>query len=436
MLQNITSSVRTALTIAGSDSIGGAGIQADIKAMGALGVHAASIVTAVTAQNTYEVADIFPIPEDVIEAQFRSVVSDLKINAVKTGMLYSSGIAKLVADLLEDHEAPLIIDPVLTAGVGGSLAQNGLADSIRKHLMPLCELITPNKYEAEVLSGIEINNEYDATLACELIGRDGSSVYLKGGHMDTKKVIDYLYLNSQIKKFEYPRLNKSGHGSGCTLSSYITANCAKGMDIATAVMKSRTLIQRSIETQYSIGKGDNIVNASVRFDSPPARDVIDEVESISSRIVDILPSELVPKEGLNIVYAAPGAEGPEDIVAVMGRITLSNGKLKKNGPVKFGAAEQLSYMLLSAMKFEPETRSMMSLRYSSDTADVLEELGYTVGRFDRRSNRPIDSLMGDVVKKAGKVPDAIIDSDAKKERIIRVFGKDPRDVLGKVETIF
>jgi len=429
--------VRTALTIAGSDSIGGAGIQADIKAMGALDVHAASVITAITAQNTYEVADIFPVPMDFIEAQFRSVVSDLKINAVKTGMLYSSDIAELVADLLEDHEVPLVIDPVLTAGVGGSLAENGLADSIRKHLMPLCELITPNKYEAEILSGIEINNEYDATLACELIGRDGSSVYLKGGHMDTKKVIDYLYLNSQIKKFEYPRLNKSGHGSGCTLSSYITANCAKGMDMATAVMKSRAMIQKSIETQYSIGKGDDIVNALVRLDDDrPAKDVIDEVESISSRIVDILPSELVPKEGLNIAYAAPGAEGPEDIAAIAGRITLFNGKLKKNGPVKFGAAEQLSYMLLSAMKFEPETRSMMSLRYSSDTADILEELGYTVGRFDRRANKSIDSLVEDAVRRAGKVPDAIIDPDARKGRIIMVFGKDPRDVLGKIETIF
>lgn len=163
--------MRTALTIAGSDSIGGAGIQADIKAMGSLDVHAACVITAVTAQNTYEVAEIFPVPEEIIEAQYRSVTNDLKINAVKTGMLYSPNTAKLVAEFLEDDDMPLIIDPVLTAGVGGSLAERGLADSIRRHLMPLCELITPNKYEAEILAGIKINNEYDATLACELIGK-------------------------------------------------------------------------------------------------------------------------------------------------------------------------------------------------------------------------------------------------------------------------
>ena len=125
--------MRTALTIAGSDSIGGAGIQADIKAMGALDVHAASVITAITAQNTYEVADIFPVPMDFIEAQFRSVVSDLKINAVKTGMLYSSDIAELVADLLEDHEVPLVIDPVLTAGVGGSAVPSASGNVVQPY---------------------------------------------------------------------------------------------------------------------------------------------------------------------------------------------------------------------------------------------------------------------------------------------------------------
>ncbi len=429
--------MKIALTIAGSDSVGGAGIQADVKAMGSLDVHAVCVVTAVTAQNTCEVAEIFPVPEEIVEAQFRSVVRDCKISAVKTGMLYSAETAKLVAELLEEHEVPLIIDPVLTAGVGGSLAENGLAESIRKHLMPLCALITPNKYEAETLSGIEINNEYDATLACELIGKEGSSVYLKGGHMDTRKVIDYLYLNSQIKKFEYPRLNKSGHGSGCTLSSFITANCANGMNIASSVMRSRELIQKSIETQYAIGKGDDVVNPMVRIDAGiPSREVVDELEAVASRILEVLPSDLVSKDGINIAYSAPGAEETSEVAAIMGRITLSNGKLKKNGPVKFGTAEQLGYILLSMMKFDPETRSAMNLKYSSDTADIMEELGFTVGKFDRRSNKSVDSLVGDVVKKAGKVPDAIIDTDAKKERLIRVFGKSPSDVIGKVESIF
>lgn len=255
----------TALTVAGSDSVGGAGIQADIKAMSSLGVHATCVITAVTAQNTCRVSDIFPVPLDVIEKQFDAITEDCDIGAVKTGMLYNSDITKLVAGKLKDFDIPLIIDPVLTAGVGGSLAGDGVADAVKKHLMPLCELITPNRFEGEVLAGMKINSEEDAIRACEIIGRDGASVYLKGGHMDTANVIDYLYKDFEIKKIEYPRLRRSGHGSGCTLSSFITANRAKGSDIVSSVIKSREMIQKSIDTQYFIGKGDEVVNPIIRL---------------------------------------------------------------------------------------------------------------------------------------------------------------------------
>lgn len=255
----------TALTIAGSDSVGGAGIQADIKAMSSLGVHATCVITAVTAQNTCKVSELFPVPLDVIEKQFDAVIEDCDIGAVKTGMLYNSDITELVAEKLKNLEIPLIIDPVLIAGVGGSLAGDGVAAAIKKHLMPLCELITPNKFEGEVLAGMKIDNEEDAVKVCEIIGKDGTSVYLKGGHMDTVNVIDYLYKDFEITKIEYPRLKRSGHGSGCTLSSFITANRAKGSDILSSVIASREMIQKSIETQYSIGKGDEVINPVIRI---------------------------------------------------------------------------------------------------------------------------------------------------------------------------
>lgn len=434
---DIISVMRTAMTIAGSDSIGGAGLQADVKAMGVLNVHATCVVTAVTAQNTLEVSEIYPLSLELINIQFDSIVNDCKIDAVKTGMLYDPEIAKIVAERLEDHECPLIIDPVLIAGVGGSLAETGLAEAIKKYLMPLCELITPNKHEAEVLSGIEINNEYDATLACELIGKDGSSVYLKGGHMDTKNVIDYFYLNSNIKKFEYPRLNRSGHGSGCTLSSFMTANCANGLDIATSVLNSRALIQKSIATQYSIGKGGDVVNPMVYLeDGTSSSNVLDEVEKAASRIVEILPADLVSKEGINIAYAASKANGPKDVAAIKGRIVVRRGNLKKRGPARFGVAEHLSPVILSAMKCDPNIRCVMSLKYSSDVADIMEELGFVLGQFDHRTRDTIEDLVNDVIKDVGRVPDAITDPYNKKEKLIMVFGKDPQDVLRKIETIF
>ena len=257
--------MRTALTVAGSDSIGGAGIQADIKAMSVLGVHATSVITAVTAQNTQGVDGIFPVPEDFVQAQLESVLKDCDIKAVKTGMLYSAEIVETVADILEDHDVPLIVDPVMVSGTGCSLCDDDFVRALKKKLLPICELVTPNRYEAEVLAGMKIKNEDDITLACELIGKQGSSVLFKGGHLKGPKVIDYLYLSSEFNKLEYPRLSKSGHGSGCTLSAFITANMAKGLDIVNAVMKSRDLIQESIATQYAIGHGDVVVNPMVKL---------------------------------------------------------------------------------------------------------------------------------------------------------------------------
>lgn len=256
----------TALTIAGSDSIGGAGIQADIKAMSSLGVHATSVITAVTAQNTCTVSEIFPVPLEVIEKQINAVLEDCDIRAVKTGMLYNSEITKLVSEKLENVGIPLIIDPVLTASVGGSLAGDGVALAVKKYLMPLCDLITPNRFEGEVLAGMKINDEGDAFKACEIIGKDGAPVYLKGGHMDTSDVVDYYYKDGKFVTIEYPRLKLSGHGSGCTLSSFITANCALGLDMISSINKSRAMIQKSIETQYVIGKGNEVVNPIVRID--------------------------------------------------------------------------------------------------------------------------------------------------------------------------
>lgn len=253
---------KTALTVAGSDSAGGAGIQADIKAMEACGVHGTCVITAVTAQNTMKVSEIFPVPKNMILTQFESVLSDFDIGAVKTGMLYSPEIVSTVADVLKNVDVPLVIDPVMVAGVGGSLSGKGLAEAIIDDLLPLGWLVTPNRLEAETLAGIPIRTEDDAVEVCERIGKM-CPVYLKGGHMETETVIDYLFDGSKLTKIEYPRLRISGHGSGCTLSSFITAHLASGKCLKESITQSRRMIQKSIETQYSVGKGSEVVNPNV-----------------------------------------------------------------------------------------------------------------------------------------------------------------------------
>lgn len=427
--------MRTALTVAGSDSIGGAGIQADVKAMSVIGVHATSVITAVTAQNTCGVDGIFPMPEEFIKAQLEAVLKDCDIKAVKTGMLYSAEIVETVADILEDHEMPLIVDPVMISGTGSALSDDGFARALKKHLLPMCELVTPNRHEAEVLAKMKINNKDDLMLACELIGKQGSSVLMKGGHFNTPKVTDYLYLSSEFTKLEYPRLRKSGHGSGCVLSSFITANMAKGLDIVNAVLKSRELIQESIATQYSIGRGDVVVNPMVKMKGETDKfQVLDALDAAAAHIVDTVPDELVPKGGMNIAMALKDAAGPEEIAAIDKRLSVHNGFLRKNGPAKFGTAEGMSYILLTVMRHNPDIRCIMSIAYSDDLMNVMEEVGLTsvtteMGR-DKISNATENAL-----SKSETIPDAIVDKGPKKDRTVWILAKDCGEMLDKLEEI-
>ncbi len=427
--------MRTALTVAGSDSIGGAGIQADIKAMAVVGIHATSVITAVTAQNTQGVDGIFPMPEEFIKAQLEAVLKDCDIKAVKTGMLYSADIVETVADVLEDHDVPLVVDPVMISGTGCSLCDDDFVKALKKKLLPICELVTPNMYEAETLTGMKIRNEDDITLACELIGKQGSSVLFKGGHLKGPKVVDYLYLSSEFTKMEYPRLNKAGHGSGCTLSAFITANMAKGLDIVNSVMKSREMIQESIATQYSIGHGDVVVNpfVKVKGESDKFR-ILDALDSASSKIINMVPDEFVPKNGMNIAYALKDAAGPEEIAGMDKRMTVHNGIFRKNGPAKFGAAEHLSYMLLEIMRHDPSSRCIMSLAYRDDIIDVMEEVGMVSVSVDMQKDK-ITEMTAKAIGHSKKMPDAIVDKGPKKDRLIRILAKDPKDMLSKLETI-
>ena len=428
-------SMRTALTVAGSDSIGGAGIQADVKAMSVVGVHAASVITAVTAQNTCGVDGILPIPEEFIKAQLEAVLKDCDIKAVKTGMLYSAEIVGTVADILEDHEMPLIVDPVMVSGTGSSLSDDGYASALKKKLLPMCELVTPNKHEAEVLAKMKIKTRDDLMLACELIGKQGSSVLMKGGHFNTPTVVDYLYLSSEFTKMEYPRLRKAGHGSGCVLSSFITANMAKGLDIVNAVLKSRELIQESISSQYAIGRGDVVVNTMVKLKGDTDKfQILDALDAAAAKIVDTVPDELVPKGGMNIAMALKDAAGPEEIAAIDKRMVVHNGILRKNGPAKFGTAEGLSYILLTVMKHSPETRCIMSIAYGDDIMDVMEEVGMTSVTAEMGKDK-FSEATEKALRKCKGIPDAIVDKGPKKDRVIRILAKDTEDMLAKLEEI-
>ena len=248
----------TAMTIAGSDSGGGAGIQADLKTFAALGVYGTSALTAVTAQNTLGVTAIHEVPTDVIAAQMDAILSDIGADAVKTGMLSSSDIIETVAKELQRHSiAQLVVDPVMVAKGGDRLLQEDAVESLKTRLLPLATVVTPNLPEAEVLTGITIRNTKDVRNAARAIVSMGAkSVVVKGGHLAGKEALDIFYDGIGFREFSAPRIDtKNTHGTGCTFATAIAAGLAKGSPLVEAVAQAKTYVTEAIRASLDIGSG-------------------------------------------------------------------------------------------------------------------------------------------------------------------------------------
>ena len=250
-----------AVTIAGSDSGGGAGIQADLKTFSALGVYGASVITALTAQNTLGVQGIFPVDPDFIGQQIDSVYSDLAVSATKIGMVAQVGVIKAIVAGIHRHKIrPLVFDPVMVATSGDLLLQEDAIEALTKTLLPLAQIITPNLHEAAaLLGGAMARSEEEMREQGEALLRLGArAVLMKGGHGDSAESVDLLVQKSGITRFAAPRIKtQNTHGTGCTLSSAIAAGLAKGLDLVAAVDMAKIYVSSAIaaSNRLSIGKG-------------------------------------------------------------------------------------------------------------------------------------------------------------------------------------
>ena len=249
------------LVIAGSDSGGGAGIQADIKAVMAMGGFAATAVTAITAQNTLGVHAVHPLPPDLVQAQIAAVLDDIGADAIKTGMLGDAATVRRVAACLAvaARSIPVVIDPVMVAKGGQSLLGAEALEAMRHHLLPLATLITPNLPEAECLLGHPISDAADAARA--LLDTGAKAVLLKGGHADGPELTDVLADADGIRRFTMPRIDtRHTHGTGCTLASAVAAGLAQGMALDAAISRARAYVQSAIRSAPGFGAGHGPLN--------------------------------------------------------------------------------------------------------------------------------------------------------------------------------
>ncbi len=433
------------LTIAGSDSGGGAGIQADLKAITLLGGYGMSVLTALTAQNTLGVQAMYEVPVPFVEKQIDSVLSDIGADAIKTGMLVNAEIVEVVAKKMKQYQVEkVVVDPVMVAKSGDSLLRKDAQEALIKRLIPLSMVVTPNLMEASVLTGLKVRSIEEMKKAAHRIYQLGSKhVVVKGGHLKGK-AIDLLYDGEKYEEIEGPRIEtKNTHGTGCTFASAIATFLARGDTVSEAVRKAKIFITMAIQSGLALGKGTGPTNPSAYVLREMERyRVIQELK----QAVDVLKEEkvgyLIPEVSSNLGYALPNAEGIEDIAAFPGRIIRFKESVATLSDPEFGASQHIANIILTVMKFDPEYCSAMNIRYSKENVARLRGKGFLVGHFDRRfepkrvKQREGSSLewgVGEVLRKLRQVPDFIYDQgDVGKEPMIRVLGKNPLDIVHKI----
>ncbi len=255
--------MQTALTIAGSDSGGGAGIQADLKTFAAHRVYGTTALTAVTAQNTQGVAGFVALEADFVSAQIETVAGDIRVDAVKTGMLATAAIVEAVAAAIETLELPnVVVDPVMVAKGGDRLLEDEAVAAMKSELLRLALVVTPNAAEAEVIAGIGIRSVGDAREAARIIAALGArAVVVKGGHLPGRDAVDVFYDGRSFREFSAPRIEtENTHGTGCTFAAALAANLALGRPLVEAVERAKQYVTEALRTGFAVGRGHGVLN--------------------------------------------------------------------------------------------------------------------------------------------------------------------------------
>ncbi|GAB6147949.1 bifunctional hydroxymethylpyrimidine kinase/phosphomethylpyrimidine kinase [Stetteria hydrogenophila] len=440
-----------AITIAGVDSGGGAGIAADLKAFAAMGVHGTLAVTSVTAQNTLGVTAIHDLPPEMVAEQIRVVAEDLGIDAGKTGMLSNTGIIKAVAREVARYGFPLVVDPVMVAKSGDPLLREDAVEALANDLLPLAKLVTPNRMEAEKLAGFKIESLEDAKKAARAIAEryGAEAVIVKGGHLSGDEAVDVLYYQGGFREFKAPRVRDGcTHGTGCAFSAAIAAGLAKGLSLVDAIREAKKLITLAVDYGLRVGRGHCPVNPMAYIHIPAYSWMASEsVERAVAKLVEASDDVVnyYPEVGINVVEALPEpyARTPGDVVGVHGRIVKVMGSLQPAGPIGFGASSHLARYVLGVMKYNPKVRAAVNVRYSEDLVKAAERLGFKVSYYDRSKEPPevkeregatIPWGVEEAVRKlGGQVPDVIYHKgDWGKEAMAVFLGSNAEDAVEKL----
>ncbi|MGC9060197.1 MAG: thiamine-phosphate synthase family protein [Thermoplasmata archaeon] len=428
----------TVLCISSLDTSGISGITADVNAISFLGLHPLPVIVNYAIETQEFVVDVIPVASRVIENSIKHALTE-NPSAIKLGMIGRKEIGEIVSSMLPP-QIPIVADPVFVATSGQYFAEDAYVETFMRSIAPRATLITPNVPEAEILLGAKIKTPDDAKIASfELHKKLGCNVLLKGGHIDAT---DYLVSKGEIHVFPGELVALPFRGTGCILSSLIAGFLAQHLDLVAAVKKSKYLLADCLNTPQFLGKKYRVNPFwSARRNLEKWNTYITLVENLPE-FLKTLKNDYIPEVGTNIGFALPDASSKNDVCAIDGRIVRSTEGPKVIEKVKFGAGDHIPRIILTVMKFDPEKRSAMNLRYAPETVEKAKRLGFVVGTFSRKEEKENvkDSTMewGTelAIRSVGTVPDMIYDlGDVGKEPMIRLIAADPPELLKKLKKL-
>ncbi|MFH1285062.1 MAG: bifunctional hydroxymethylpyrimidine kinase/phosphomethylpyrimidine kinase [Candidatus Micrarchaeota archaeon] len=443
------------LIISASDPDGGAGVGADIRTASVLGVHPLPTISAITSQNTRATHSVFPVPKAQLEAQLNAVLEDVRVDAVKIGLLGSAENTRALARILKKHKLKnIVLDPVSSAQADEKELASAEAVSALRELLPLVSLITPNAREAEQLTGVKVSSVDEAKTASKKLVSMGAESALIKGIREGDEVVDVLLFNGSFSLFKKQRAQTHTHGGGCCFSTAIASNLALLQSLPRAVEEAEEFIDSAIANSFKLGKGIELVSPEALSSTEKQKIISNVREALALLESSKGFAPLIPEIGTNIGYALPNARSPAEVAAVVGRIRNAEGTARSLGIVCFGTSSHIARSILRMMEFDKEKRAALNIRYSSELVEKCEKLGWKIESYSRASEpkeikekegssvqrgvsealkRHLASKFGskaaNAMKKAnGASLDAIFHlGDIGKEPVIIIFGKDAVD---------
>lgn len=442
---------KKALSIAGSDSSGGAGIQADLKTFSALGLYGATVISTLTAQNTKTVSNVFVVPETFFKDQLESTLNDIQPDVIKIGVLFDKSIMHIVKKTLRKFKNPIIVDPVLVSGTGAKLMDDNSISVFKNEIIPIASVLTPNLYEAQRLSGIKIHSKKDLELAAQKICNMGAEItIIKGGHFKkrNKEISDFFYelKRHQIHEIVNPRINiNETHGTGCNFSSALSCFIAMGKGPKESFILANSYVRRAITNALKVGAGVLVANPLHEvYKRSEKFMVLTELQEFVDKLNDVSYfTRLIPETKTNFVFSIPNPCGIDEIAGVSGRISGGDKYIHHPNVVKFGASNHVSKALLIASSYNPQFRSAINIRNNPELVNICKKL-FVCSKYDRRKE-PLEQKMKEGstinwgIKEAFKSePNSQViyhDGDVGKEAMILIFATGPNEILNNINLV-